>query len=178
MKRIILLIILFCGIARAEQSGVCDINPEYIDDLITFDDLPYIINEENNPEFITLGDAIIYTTKKYNICDIGCADLAWSNAYNIAEGYLWDQLEFTNGEIGGEGCGGDVTCKQPVRAHNVQCTVEVGDCDLFGSTDDIPYTFFKIKKAHHLECLGDISCKYEHRKIYDCCKIVSTINWM
>jgi hypothetical protein len=168
-----LVALLACGIAQA-SDGVCEEpvkNP-----LLTFDDGPYIITELNDPEFVPLGTAITYTTKKYNIpCDNGCADLAWHNAESLAEDWLYDRVLITNGEVMGWECGGGTTCKAPLRAHNVQCSVEIGDCDYFEDDPErSPYTYFMVKRTFSLECLGDEGCKYEGRPVTDCCIITST----
>jgi hypothetical protein len=91
-----LVALLACGLARASE-GVCEEpvkNP-----LLTFDDGPYIITELNDPEFVPLGTAITYTTKKYDIpCDNGCADLAWHNAESLAEDWLYDRVLWSYAE--------------------------------------------------------------------------------
>lgn len=165
---------LYCGLAQAEFYG-CDVHAmdgQMLDELLTFEDPLYIVTEEDDPRFVPLGTAITFTTKRYNHCENGCWNLAWHNSESIAVESLWDKVTLTTGEIVGWGCGGEIACKEPVYAHNVQCTVEVGDCDLEGVVEGSPYIFFKIKKIHHLECLGDLSCKYEGRPISDCCAIV------
>jgi hypothetical protein len=170
-----LVVLLYCGLARAEFPG-CDVHAmdgQMLDEVLTFEDLLYIITEENDPRFVPLGTAITYTTKRYNHCKISCWDLAWHNAEVMAAEKLWDKVTLTTGEIVGWGCGGEVECKEPVHAHNVQCTVEIGDCELDGLVEGSPYFFFKIKETKYLECLGDLSCKYEGRPITDCCIIVS-----
>ena len=166
----LLVFLLSCGLARA--SGTCQEpvkNP-----LLTFEDDPYIITELNDPEFVPLGTSITYTTKKYNSCDNGCANLAWHNAEVMAEDWLYDRVLTTTGDVIGWECGGGATCKEPVRAHNVQCSVEIGDCDYLEDLKSSPYTYFKIKRTFNLECLGDEGCKYEGRPITDCCIITST----
>ena len=168
--------LLYCGVAQAEFHG-CDIHAmdgKMLDELLTFEDLPYIITEDNDPRFVPLGTLLTYTTKRYNHCEPSCWDIAGHNASMLAIEKLWDRVTLTTGEVVGWGCGGEVSCREPVHAHNVQCTVEVGDCELEGVVDGSPYMFFKIKKTHHLECLGDLSCKYEGRPSTDCCAIVST----
>jgi hypothetical protein len=168
-----LVVLLYEGLAHAEFHG-CDVHAmDSLDELLTFEDLPYMITEENDPRFVPLGASIRYTTKRYN-CEIGCWDLAGHNAEALAVDTLWDKVTLTTGEVVGWGCGGDVSCNEPSLADNVRCTVEVGDCKLEGVLDGSPYTFFKIKKTHHLECLGYLSCKYEGRPATDCCAIVST----
>lgn len=69
---------LYCGLARAEFPG-CDVHAmdgQMLDEVLTFEDLPYIITEENDPRFVPLGTAITYTTKRYNHCEISCWDLS------------------------------------------------------------------------------------------------------
>lgn len=172
MRRTLSLVVLLaCGLARATE-GICEHDgPGYPYD---FEGDPYILTELNDPEFVPLGTALTYTTKKYNICDNGCADLAWHNAYSMAEDWLFDRVQLTTGEVTGWGCGGEVACQKPVRAHNVACTVEVGDCDYQEITNSSPYTYFRIKRTFSLDCLGDEGCKYEGRPVTDCCIITST----
>lgn len=173
MKRAMPLVaLLACGLARATE-GICEHEgPGYPYD---FEDPPYIITEVNNPEFVPLGTAITYTTKRYLDCSPGCADLAWHNAESLAEDWLYDRVQLTTGVVTGWECGGGVTCKAPLRAHNVQCTIEVGDCDYMeDSPDKSPYTFTRVKRVFSVECLGDEGCKYEGRPVTDCCIITST----
>jgi hypothetical protein len=169
----IIVVLLACGIARASE-GVCE-EPDK-DPRLTFESDPYIITEINDPEFVALGSALTYTTKRYNVpCGNGCADLSWHNAESLAEDWLYDKVKTTNGEVMGWECGGGATCKEPLRAHNVQCTVKVGDCDYFeDDPEKSPYTYFRVKRIFSLECLGDISCTYEGRPVTDCCIIIST----
>lgn len=172
----LLVITFYCGLTQAEFLG-CDVHAMdgmMLDEVLTFEDPPYIITEDNDPRFIPLGTLLTYTTKRYNHCELGCRDLAWHNAEVLAADNLWDKVTLTTGEIVGWGCGGMTTCRGSVATHNVQCQVEVGDCDLEGILWGSPYPLFKIKKIHHLECLGDLSCKYEGRPSTDCCAIVST----
>lgn len=165
---VFLITILYCE-ATWSSEGIC----EY--DRLKFEDAPYIITELNDPEFVPLGTSVTYTTRRYNACDLGCANLAWHNAEVLAGDWLYDRVQLTTGEVIGWECGGGVTCKAPLHAHNVQCTVEVGDCDYFeDDPDKSPYTFFKIKRIFSMECLGDESCKYEGRPVTDCCIITST----
>ena len=73
MKRSLSLVVLLSG-GLARASGICEEpvkNP-----LLTFEGDPYFITELNDPEFVPLGTAITYTTKKYNSCANGCANLA------------------------------------------------------------------------------------------------------
>jgi hypothetical protein len=165
----LLLALLYCGLAQA-MEGICEEvekNP-----LLTFDNPPYIITEMNDPEFVPLGTALTYTTKKYGHCDLGCANLGWHNAESLGEEWLYDRVKLTTGEVVGWSCGGEVSCKEPVRTHNVQCTIEVGDCDYQEVTDASPYMYFRIKRTFQVECLGDQSCEYENRPVTDCCHIV------
>ena len=171
MKRSLSLVVLLSG-GLARASGICEEpvkNP-----LLTFEGDPYFITELNDPEFVPLGTAITYTTKKYNSCANGCANLAWHNAEVMAEDWLYDRVMTTTGEVIGSECGGGATCEEPVRAHNVQCSVEIGDCDYLEDLKASPYTYFRIKRTFKLECLGDEGCRHEGRPITDCCIITST----
>ncbi len=169
--RYLLTIFLYCGAAVASQDELC---VEVESDLnLSFEEGPHFVTEEN-----PLGPAMLYTTGKYEHCET-CVNLAWYNAYLLANKHLWDQIKTTSGGSIGDSCGGDVTCQDPVRAHNVQCTVTVGDCDYMDFREMshggsmISYIYTRIKAQYQLECLGDRSCEYESRPIPDCCTITS-----
>lgn len=175
MKYLTPVILLYCGVAMAAQNDYSCVEHE-VDPALSFEGSSRFITEEDEPD--PLGTAMVYTTKKYgHACDNGCADLAWYNALIFASSRLWEGEQGPNGEILLDNCGGDVICQEPVRAHNVQCTVTVGDCDYMDIRDMshdgalFSYIYTRIKAQYHLECLGDLSCKDESRPIQDCCSI-------
>ena len=155
-------------------DGICWKEPHLDDPILRFEELPYMITEFNDPRVVSLADSLRYTTKRYGHCENGCEPLSEHNAERMGAEYLWQEVTLTDGTKALEGCGGEVKCREPIFAHNVQCKVEKADCDAqFG--EGSPYLYFKLLKTYNLECLGSRSCYYEDKPATDCCVVVGVI---
>jgi len=160
---ILVLGILFNSITLA--SPICEIEESNG----FFEDEVYIIDEFNFYQEISFFDLFTYTSKQYSKCDNGCKSLAELNANVFASDYLWEEIESTQGIRLRWSCGGDISCNKTF-AKNVQCRVEVGDCDaLFWKGS--PYIYTRIREIYELECLGDIECEWENKSSAECCKV-------